>query len=123
MVGYLDSGTPRPSPKATVEANAANATLTVANMSKIQTNTGAGAGFTLTLPAASDAAGCAFKVQVTVAQTVTLDPLTGKIFLGGSGVADKNAIIAGVIGNYADVYSDGVDWLITAYSGAVTKEA
>jgi hypothetical protein len=52
---------------------------------------------------------------LTVAQTVTWTPVTGKIVLGGSSVGDINAMIAGVIGNYADVYSDGVHWLITTY--------
>ncbi len=123
MTGYLVPAPPFVSPKATVVAKAANATLTVADMGKQITNTGAAAGITLTLPAAADAAGTGFRVQVTVAQAVTLDPGTGKIYLGGSGVADKNCVIAGVIGNYADVHSDGVDWLVVAYSGVVTKEA
>jgi hypothetical protein len=123
MTGYL---TPEPlevSPKATVEANGASATLTAANFGKIQTNTGAGASITLTLPAPADCAGCSVKVQVTVAQTIVLDPLTAKIFLGGSGVADKTCTIAGVIGNYADITSDGVDFMVLGYSGVLTKEA
>ncbi len=123
MTGYLVPAPPFVSPKATVAAHAANATLTDADMGKQHTNTGAAAGITLTLPSAADAAGCSFRVQVTVAQAVTLDPLTGKIYLGGSGVADKTLGIAGVIGNYADVYSDGVDWMVTHYSGVLTKEA
>ncbi len=123
-MGYIVPAPPFVDPKATVVAKAANATLTAAecNGSNV-TNTGAGAGITLTLPAASAAAGCAFRVQVTVAQTVTLDPGTGKIFLGGSGVAEKTAIIAGVIGNTAVIYSDGIDWAIRDYSGTVTKQA
>ena len=125
MTGYIIPQPPLVSPKATVVAQAATATLTAAQCSgKINTNTGAGAGIVLTLPAASSVAGCAFRVQLTVAQTVTLTPATGeKIYLGGSGVASKYALIAGVIGNFVDVYCDGVDYLITSYSGVVTKEA
>jgi hypothetical protein len=125
MTGYLVPGPPKVSPKATVEAQAATATLTIANCSgKIQTNTGAGGAIVLTLPAASTVAGCAFKVQLTVAQTVTLTPASGeKIYVGGSGVASKYALIAGAIGNFADVFCDGVDFLVVGYSGIVTKEA
>lgn len=111
------------SAKATVVAHAVGATLLAADFGKIHTNTGASAGITLTLPAPSAVAGLSLRVQLTVAQSVTLDPLTQKIYLGGSGVADKNAIIAGVIGNFLDITSDGVDFLITNYSGVVTKEA
>ncbi len=123
-MGYIVPAPPFVDPKATVVAKAANATLTAAecNGSNV-TNTGAGAGITLTLPAASAAAGCSFRIQVTVAQTVTVDPLTLKLYLGGSGVADKTLLIAGVIGNYAVLYSDGVDWMVVSYSGVLTKEA
>ena len=123
-MGYIVPAAPFVDPKATPVAKAANATLTAANCNGNNiTNTGAGAGITLTLPAASAAAGCAFRVQVTVAQTVTVDPTTGKIYLGGSGVADKTLGIAGVIGNFAEIYSDGVDWMVTNYAGVLTKEA
>lgn len=125
MTGYIVPAPPFVSPKATVVAKAADATLTAAEVNGNQiTNTGAAATTTHTLPDPATVAGCAFRVQLTVAQIVRLLPPTGKkIFLGGSGVASKYANIAAVIGNYADVYCDGVDYLITAYSGVVTKEA
>jgi hypothetical protein len=122
--GYIVPAPPSISPKATVSAQAATATLTTAIAGKILTNTGAIGAIVLTLPAASTLAGCAFKIQLTVAQTVTLTPATGeKVYVGGSGVASKYALIAGVIGNFADVYCDGIDYLVTNYSGVVTKEA
>lgn len=122
--GYMVPPPPIVAPNATVEANAASASLTVANAGKIQTNTGAGAGIVLTLPAVATVAGCSFKIQVTAAQTVTLTPATGeKVFVGGSGVASKYALIAGVIGNFVDLYCDGVQYLVVNYSGVVTKEA
>jgi hypothetical protein len=108
-----------------VVAIAATGAVSIANCNgNILTNTGAGGAIVLTLPAASAVAGCTFRVQVTVAQTVTLTPAAGeKIYVGGSGVASKYALVAGVIGNYVDVYSDGVDFLVMGYSGVVTKEA
>jgi hypothetical protein len=124
MTGYLNPDPIVVSPKATVEANTADGTLTVANCGKIQTNTGAAGTITLTLPAVSAASGTAIKVQVTAAQIVRLDPASSeKIYLGGSGVAGKYLQIAGVIGNYADVYCDGTDWIVLDYSGVLTKEA
>lgn len=124
MTGYMVPDPPRIAPNATVEANAASATLTAANMGKIQTNTGASGTVALTLPSAAVVAGLGLKVQVTAAQVVQLVPVTGeKIFLGGSGVASKYCQIAGVIGNYIDIFSDGVQWLVIDYSGVATKEA
>lgn len=112
------------SPKATVSAEAATATLDVSDFGKIITNTGATDAIVLTLPAAADVAGKGIKVQLTVAKIVQLKPATGeKIYLGGSWVASKYLDIAWVIGNYADVYSDGTDYIVTAYSWVLTKEA
>lgn len=122
--GYMVPPPPVVAPNATVTAKAADATLTVANFGTIITNTGAGGTVVLTLPAASTAAGCSIKVQVTVAQIVRCTPATGeKVYLGGDGVASKYLNIAGVIGNFADLYCDGVSYHVMNYSGVVTKEA
>ncbi len=108
----------------TVSAQAATATLVAGDFGKILTNTGAGGAIVLTLPAASAVAGQSIKVQLTVAQTVTLTPVTGeKVWLGGSGVASKYLLGAGVIGNYAVLVSDGVGYFVTDYAGVWTKEA
>ncbi len=121
--GYMVPHPPVVAPNATVEANTGDATLAVANFGKIQTNTGASATATLTLPSAANAAGCSLKVQLTVAQIVRLTPASGeKIFLGGSGVASKYLNIAAVIGNFVDLYCDGVSYQVINYSGVVTKE-
>src|SRR4051812_25725650 len=123
MTGYFATPPLRVRPDATVQANTADGTLTVANGGKIQTNTGAAGTITLTLPAVAASAGSAIKVQVTAAQIVRLDPTgTEKAYLGGDGVAGKYVQIAAVIGNYADLYCDGQYWLVTGYSGVVTKE-
>jgi len=122
--GYYAQQPPRVRADATVEANTADGTLTVANFGKIQTNTGAGATVTLTLPSVTTVAGTSLKVQLTAAQIVRLLPATGeKIYLGGSGVASKYLQIAGVIGNYCDVFCDGEEFHVMGYSGVVTKEA
>jgi hypothetical protein len=108
----------------TVKANAATAAVAAADFPKNNTNTGASGAIVLTLPAASSVKEQYMRVQLTVAQTVTLTPASGeKIYLGGSGVASKYLLIAGVIGNYAEIYSDGASYFVTGYAGVLTKEA
>lgn len=122
--GYDVPAPPRVAADATVSAQTADATLTTAEMDKNITNTGAAATITLTLPAASTVGGRSINVQLTVAQIVRLDPNGNeKIYLGGSGVAGKYLNIAGVIGNYAQVYCDGTQWKVLDYAGVLTKEA
>lgn len=111
------------SPKATVKANATTAVVATADYPKNNTNTGATGTIALTLPAAADVKGKFARFQVTAAQIVQLVPASGeKIYLGGDGVADKYLQIAGVIGNYADIYSDGTDYLVMGYAGVLTKQ-
>lgn len=120
--GYLEPDPPCISPKAPVVVKAASATLTPAEFNgRIITNTGSITGITLTLPDPSLCAGCVMKVQVTGGFSMTLDPGTKKIYVGGDGVAGKNAIIQGPTGTYLNIYSDGVDFLIFEYTGVVTK--
>lgn len=108
----------------TVSAQAATATLTNTSAGLILTNTGASGTIVLTLPAVDTMEGETLKVQVTAAQIVRLLPATGEaIYLGGSGVVTKYLNIAAVIGNYVDLYCDGTQYLVTNYSGVVTKEA
>lgn len=111
---------------ATVVEHDGDATLAATDAGKIHTNTGVDALETiaLTLPTAATLKGEAIKVYLTAAEIVQLVPQTGEsIYLGGSGVASKYLQIAGVIGNYADVYCDGSQYLVTDYSGVLTKEA
>jgi len=122
--GYLVPRPPLVAPDASVTAKAATGNLAIADYAKNLTNTGAAGTIVLTLLAAASAAGMAFRIQCTAAQIVRLLPQTGeKIYLGGSGVASKYLNIAAVIGNYVDVYCDGEKYLVTSYSGVVTKEA
>lgn len=108
----------------TVKANTADANMAVADFGKNNTNTGAGGTITLTLPTAASTKDQAFRIQVTVAQIVRLLPQTGEaIYLGGSGVVTKYLNIAGVIGNYANVYSNGASYFVTNYAGVLTKES
>jgi hypothetical protein len=117
VVSSLDTNT-------TVKANAATADMNTYDFEKNNTNTGAGGAIVLTLPAAASLKGQKTRIQVTVAETVTLTPQTGeKIYLGGDGVASKYLLIAGTIGNYAEVYCDGTSFYVTSYSGVLTKEA
>ena len=111
-------------PDAAVNAEAATATLAAGDFGKNNTNTGASGAIVLTLPAASTVKGKCLRMQITAAQQVSLSPAAADaVYLGGDGVDDKDLVIAGVIGNYADIYSDGTNYLVTGYSGVVTKEA
>lgn len=108
----------------TVKANAADAAMAAGDFEKNNTNTGAGGTITLTLPLAANVKEMKTRVYLTVAQIVRLDPNgTEKIYLAGDGAAGKYLNIAGVIGNYADVYCDGLAYYVTGYAGVVTKEA
>lgn len=109
---------------ATVEANTGDTTLTSANFGKIQTNTGATALIALTLPAANTVQGSVVRVQITGAQPVKVVPASGeKIYLAGSGVADKYLLIAGALGSFVELASDGNVYHVSRYNGVVSKEA
>ena len=118
---------PRPDFTQTPVAKTSDFTLlasTCAGAGKIYTNTGAGGTVVFTLPAAADMAGTCIGLKVTAAQVVRALPVTGeKIFLHGDGVATKYLNVAGVIGNYVELYSNGVDWIVEHAVGVVTKEA
>jgi hypothetical protein len=112
-------------PTATATAHAATATLSDSALANLNhTNTGAGGAIVLTLPSANTIPMQGFRVYVTVAEQISLSPLaTEKVWLAGSGVLDKDLVIAGAIGNYVDIYSDGTDYHAVRWSGVVTKEA
>jgi hypothetical protein len=112
--------------KPTVAANAkaADATLTTSDLDTNITNTGASATVTLTLPAVANCKNRMISAYLTVAQILRFDAnSTEAIYLAGSGVAGKYVQVAGVIGNYINLYCDGTQWLVLSYSGVVTKEA
>jgi hypothetical protein len=113
---------PKVAPEASVTAHDDSATLDVDDFGLNHTNTGATGTVVLTLPAAADAAGMSLGIYLTAAEIVQLAPASGeKIYLAGSGTADELVNIAGVIGNFADVYCDGTQYLVQRYSGVVTK--
>lgn len=115
---------PQVRPDAEVSAQPATATLTSDDFGKNLTNTGASGTITLTLPPASENPFKIFRFIHTVSEIVNLSPQSDDaIFLGGDGVDDKDLILAGIIGNYVDVYCDGVNYLVTGYSGVVVKES
>jgi len=107
---------------ATARTTAVTLTNSIANTN--QTNAGAGATRVWTLPRALTMKNQGFRVSILAAQIVRLLPVTGeKIWLAGSGVASKYLNIAGTIGNYADIWSDGTDWHCVEANGVITKEA
>ena len=99
-------------------------TLAASELDGIITNTGTTNVLAITLPAASSSDTKALKVQVTVASNVIVVPATGdKIYLGSSGTANATLVIPSTVGNYADLYCDGSNWLVVGYAGALTKSA
>jgi hypothetical protein len=115
---------PKVAPEAAVTAKAATGNLAIADYGVNLTNTGAGGTTVMTLLAAASAAGMPLRMQVLAAQIVRFLPQTGeKIYLAGSGVATKYLNVAGVIGNFVELYCDGEKYLVQSYSGVVTKEA
>lgn len=99
-------------------------TLTDLKNERIINNTGAGGTIVLTLPAVAKAKGYILLVNVLAAQIVRALPQTGEIInYNGSAVVTKYLNIAGVIGNFAEIYSDGTQWIVVNANGVVTKEA
>lgn len=109
---------------ATALAKTADYTVVAADFGKIMTNTGATGTVVFTLPSAVTYPGAVLRFHLFAAQIVRLLPVTGQaIALNSSAVVTKYLNIAAVIGNYCEVVSDGTQWLVTTYSGVVTKEA
>lgn len=101
-------------------------TVTLADLDypTIINNSGDNGDLPLTLPSAVSARGKVLLVTALAAQTISLTPVTGDIInYNGSAVASKYCRLAGVIGNYIEVFSDGVQWIVTRANGVVTKEA
>lgn len=112
--------------KPTVAANAkaSTASLTTSDLDTNITNTGAAGTVTLTLPTVATSKNKSIFYYATVAQITQFDPNgTEAVYLAGSGVAGKYVQVAGVIGNYLNLYCDGTQWLVLGFSGVVTKEA
>lgn len=112
-------------PNGTVTAamTGTTATWVAADFGTVQTNEG-GQALVVTLPAAATVAHQSARIHVLAAYTITLTPASGeKVFLNGSGVASKYLLIAAVVGNFAEVYCDGISYYVVNYSGVVTKEA
>lgn len=110
----------------TVLAKTADYTVTLADL-KTQTiinNTGASGTIVLTLPSVASSDGYVLLVNILAAQIVRLLPQTGEaVNYNGSAVVTKYFQIAGTIGNYAELYCNGSQWLVIGGNGVLTKEA
>lgn len=107
---------------ATVTAKTADFTIT--SLDQIYTNTGASGTVVFTLPSVKSSQGKALTFHALAAQIIRCLPQSGQaVNLNGSAVVTKYLNIAAVIGNYVDLYCDGSQWIVTGYSGVVTKEA
>ena len=108
----------------TALAKTGDYTVLTTDAEKILTNTGASGTVVFTLPTAASMAGKALGFHVLAAQIVRLLPVTGEaVCLASAVVVTKYLNVAGVIGNYVEVVSDGTAWLVTKRDGVVTKEA
>ena len=109
---------------ATAKACTGDTTLTTADLGKIVTNTGASGTVVVTLPAANTCREATLRFHLFAAQILRVLPQTGEaVCLNTSNVVTKYLNITGVIGNYCELYCDGTQWIVTHYSGVVTKEA
>jgi len=109
---------------ATVTTKTDDYTILSSELNSIFNNSGDAGTMVLTLPTVVGNAGKALKIHALAAQIIRLLPVSGQaVNLNGSAVVTKYLNIAGVIGNYADLYCDGYQWIVTGYSGVVTKEA
>jgi hypothetical protein len=111
---------------ATIVTKTADYTVTVADLSTptIFNNAADDGTQTLSLPAVALAKGKVIRAHCLAAQIIRLDASgTESINLHGSAVAGKYVQLAGVIGNYIELFCDGTQWIVTGYSGVVTKEA
>lgn len=107
---------------ATVTAKTSDFTITA--MDQVYTNAAAGGTVVFTLPTVTGNAGKTLKFHALAAQIIRALPVSGQaVNLNGSAVVTKYLNIAATIGNYADLYCDGYQWIVTGYSGVVTKEA
>jgi hypothetical protein len=110
---------------ATITAKTADYTVTVDDLKlpTIFTNAGAAGTIVFTLPSVAKAKGHVVLLNVLAAQIVRALPQTGEIVnYNGSVVVTKYLNIAGVIGNYAELFCDGVQWIVRDANGVVTKE-
>lgn len=111
---------------ATVTTKTADYTITQSDLETptIFNNAGDTGNMVLTLPAVSASKGKVVRVHALAAQTMQLDPQAGEaVNYNGSAVVSKYAQLAGVIGNYMELFCDGTQWVITRSSGVITKEA
>lgn len=111
---------------ATVATKTADYTVTVADLSTptIFNNAGDDGTQTLTLPSVALSRGKVIRAHALAAQIIRIDPAgTEAVNYNGSAVAGKYVQLAGVIGNYIELFCDGTQWIVTQANGVVTKES
>lgn len=108
----------------TTTAKTSDYTIVASDLPGTFTNAGASGTVVFTLPSVSAAVGKTLLLHSLAAQIVRALPVSGEaVNLNGSAVVTKYLNIAATIGNYAELYCDGTQWIVTGYSGVVTKEA
>lgn len=123
--GLITVPPPRVDPTGTPVALATATTLVAAtHHNKNLTNTGASATLEHQMLSAAAYQGDVVKFAATAAQIARFQPASGEaIYYNGDGVDDKYVQLAGVIGNFIEMQSNGADWIVIRANGVVTKEA
>jgi hypothetical protein len=123
VLGNLNRNYPTVLLSKTAVAKTSDYTILKADADTIFTNTGASGTVVFTLPSVKVSHGVVFRFHAFAAQIIRALPQTGEaINLNGSAVVTKYLNLAAVIGNYVDIYCDGTQWLVTGWSGVLTKE-
>ena len=97
----------------TIEAKAANYTLTSDDMGKIFTNRGASGEVTFTLPDASSAfSGAHVTILPIAAQKTTITTATADVLItAGDAEADSVTQNSAAIGGIIELFCDGTNWI------------
>ena len=122
---YLMPAFPTINPRtATVSNKTSDYTITDDDLiaPTIFTNSTAGGQVVFTLPAVLESKAKVVRVSLLAAQAVRFDPQRGEIVnYNGDAVIHADATLAGVIGNYMELFCDGVQWIVTEVNGVLTK--
>jgi len=106
-------------------AKTADYTILDADFGKWMTNEGDNGAIVFTLPAydADEHEGKVIGFKALAAQQISVSPNSANmIFLAGDGVANKDLVIAGTIGNFAVIAGYNGAWHCVQANGVVTKE-
>ena len=75
-----------------------------------------------TLPAAASYPYDIIRFDTAHASTITVTPASGEsIKFAGVGTADSTLILAAVVGNFVELYSNGTNWVVSDAAGGLSR--